>query len=911
MSRLCPDKDIAPILEAAQHWKSVCAVGDGSVFTDATTWTTEHLNELVTHFIDQPDESDDKFLPKLERQLSEASSGTKRLAAEMLWFMFLCPSNVGAEKKRDNIQRVWAWSGSPPLAGDRWMSDAVLGGVGSGGRSFNTNRWRELTMLVRFTLKIKGKRPDERVALFTNAEALAEAIESVPEGGSRQLRHMILFLLFPDEHERIFSASDRRAVVAAFGHVPLDDVDELSPRQIDRNLLAIRQQLEGEHQTSTVDFYASPWAERWQSTTLRRAADQVTASHVLEAIAEIDSNGIPADARSARYDLLHEGRRFPPKYVLSLAAKAATGHPLDRASFTGGQESTAFKILRDLGYVIVTKDSESDDDGVTKLVSKFLEQAKRGDDLSVQGFPKRYRELDVKVSFGKGNFARIPWIAFLGHRQSVSEGIYPVFLLFQDEGVLVLCDGVSEENEAALAWPNADGLQTVRTWFREKYGRNPDRYRESLVRAVYDLSKPLPGASLKGELDAAIDEYQKVLRARLPEPPLTQPDTRIHPIRENVGDAVREFASSLQNCHVSFGEAHDEVVASFIASLLTKPLVILTGLSGSGKTQIAMRFGEWLGDDRLHVAAVRPDWTGAEALFGYEDGLKPALDGRAAWHVPAPLAFMLKAAEDSAHPHLLLLDEMNLAHVERYFADVLSGMESGHPCLPNLIKGTDGVWRPRVNARSHISFPRNLWLVGTVNVDETTYMFSPKVLDRANTFEFRVGGGDLRSDAKKPVRCEQAADSLVRALCAIGADDAWQLDYPPSFASDVGRYLRQLHQLLSLHDLEFGHRVFYESLRFAALAEQAGIDTVERVLDRIVMQKVMPRLHGSRKRLEQPLVGLLQFCRDLPNEVQEPARASTVSVEHDLGGVKLPISYSKASRMLRALRANQFASFTE
>ncbi|WP_367394725.1 AAA family ATPase [Cupriavidus sp. Agwp_2] len=163
------------------------------------------------------------------------------------------------------------------------------------------------------------------------------------------------------------------------------------------------------------------------------------------------------------------------------------------------------------------------------------------------------------------------------------------------------------------------------------------------------------------------------------------------------------------------------LVSAFVSSLVTKPLVILTGLSGSGKTQIAMRFGEWLGKDHLHVAAVRPDWTGAEALFGYEDALKRELDGRAAWSVPGALEFMLKAVHDPQHPYVLLLDEMNLAHVERYFADVLSGMESGKACLPNLQKGIDGCWRIRSGDEARIPFPRNLWIVGTVILSSFAY----------------------------------------------------------------------------------------------------------------------------------------------------------------------------------------------
>ena len=81
----------------------------------------------------------------------------------------------------------------------------------------------------------------------------------------------------------------------------------------------------------------------------------------------------------------------------------------------------------------------------------------------------------------------------------------------------------------------------------------------------------------------------------------------------------------------------------------------------------------------------------------------------------------------------MILDEMNLAHVERYFSDYLSAAESREPVLPNLVvessSGCSGESRP--GAPALLPIPRNLWVVGTVNIDETTYMFSPKVLDRA------------------------------------------------------------------------------------------------------------------------------------------------------------------------------------
>lgn len=378
--------------------------------------------------------------------------------------------------------------------------------------------------------------------------------------------------------------------------------------------------------------------------------------------------------------------------------------------------------------------------------------------------------------------------------------------------------------------------------------------------------------------------------------------------------AQADFSSRLRKSHVVFGQRHEDIVRSFVASLATKRLVILTGLSGSGKTQIALRFGDWLGRGQLMVVPVRPDWTGSEALFGFEDALQPAIDGRRAWHVPDALEFMLRAAGDPGNPYLLVLDEMNLAHVERYFADVLSGMESGHPCLPNLAKGSDGRWRVLPGAEAKIPFPKNLFIVGTVNVDETTYMFSPKVLDRANTIEFRVDTGDLSTDFRRPVPGEPGSPALVRGFLAIAADDGWHQQHPASGLETFTGHLRRLHALLSEGGFEYGHRVFYEAVRFAAMLEAAGDSDPEHALDLQVMQKVLPRLHGTRRRLEATLCALGQFCFDLsfePGAAADGAASRFDPLTRRTGEARLPRSFDKVRRMTRSLRANQFVSFTE
>ena len=141
----------------------------------------------------------------------------------------------------------------------------------------------------------------------------------------------------------------------------------------------------------------------------------------------------------------------------------------------------------------------------------------------------------------------------------------------------------------------------------------------------------------------------------------------------------REFANAVAESGLTFAP-DSTLVRAFLGGLLAKPFAILTGLSGSGKTQLAMRFGDWLGRDtdgrpRYLVVPVRPDWTGPEALLGYEDALRSAEAKVPVWFVPEALQLILRAVDDPTVPYLLVLDEMNLAHVERYFADFLSGAD--------------------------------------------------------------------------------------------------------------------------------------------------------------------------------------------------------------------------------------------
>ena len=253
---------------------------------------------------------------------------------------------------------------------------------------------------------------------------------------------------------------------------------------------------------------------------------------------------------------------------------------------------------------------------------------------------------------------------------------------------------------------------------------------------------------------------------------------------------------------------------------------------------------------------------------------------------------------------------MNLAHVERYFGDFLSGMESRAAVIPNLEPGVDGRWRPSVGGQSHVPIPSNLFVVGTVNVDETTYMFSPKVLDRANVIEFRVSTDELQEDIGPVTSCIPAGKELRYSILQLRQDEWWHKRNLPSYATDFSARLKIIHGILSIDSFEFGHRVYHESQRFAAFYENGGGASVNDALDLQLIQKVLPRLHGSVRRIGPTVSRLAKYCFDM-EEPQTSAAASFDPRSVDESTARLPRSFAKLARMFDNLKAYHFASFVE
>ena len=348
-----------------------------------------------------------------------------------------------------------------------------------------------------------------------------------------------------------------------------------------------------------------------------------------------------------------------------------------------------------------------------------------------------------------------------------------------------------------------------------------------------------------------------------------------------IGDTILSKSNSNENTLMN-------TTTRLITSLASKPFVILAGGTGTGKTKCAIEVArkvcrkQPIGESAdYEVVAVGADWTDTRPLLGYEN----ILGASPSYTVPKALDLIIRASRNPDRPFFLILDEMNLSHVERYFSDFLSIMESKKiDTEASTIKlhankdgmpSTDGNVGGKVEQR--IQWPDNLFVIGTVNIDETTHMFSPKVLDRAHVIEFKPDeaqitaglkaswGKTAQTEANDELKKENEKGTWAEALSGIlfKENRIIKLRKSVDIFNDkdkeiIEKRIMYTWRTLSKTRFSFSHRTAQETAEYIFISHRlleentatlGAPPALNDLIDLAFLQKILPKLNGSAETL--------------------------------------------------------------
>lgn len=324
----------------------------------------------------------------------------------------------------------------------------------------------------------------------------------------------------------------------------------------------------------------------------------------------------------------------------------------------------------------------------------------------------------------------------------------------------------------------------------------------------------------------------------------------------------------------------------YITAIKSKPFLLLAGISGTGKSRIVRELARACWEEgtdeykaqkpkNFQMVQVKPNWHDSSDLIGYVS----RVSGKAEYVAGEFLKFIAKAWEDTETPYFLCLDEMNLAPVEQYFAEYLSVIESrkshedGTVTTDPILEKADEEWYFNLTAsltsdedirkqfnEEGISIPQNLIVVGTVNMDETTFSFSRKVLDRAMTIE--MNEVDLHGGLTKHHESIGKLSNAELVGSAVEGVDVYN-DYTDVCDIALG-YLQKVNDILEGTPFKVAYRTRNEFLLYVVnnlsyCKDKNGNDleqgyVIARALDEITSMKVLSRIEGDDTKVSDELL---------------------------------------------------------
>ena len=391
---------------------------------------------------------------------------------------------------------------------------------------------------------------------------------------------------------------------------------------------------------------------------------------------------------------------------------------------------------------------------------------------------------------------------------------------------------------------------------------------------------------------------------------------------------ARKYFSKITLCnnpHKSIKNTGAIGILPYLTALRTKPFMLLAGISGTGKSRIVRGLAKacWKdGDEEFGknnpknfcMVQVKPNWHDSSELIGYVS----RINGEK--YVVGPfLRFMAKAIKDENTPYFLCLDEMNLAPVEQYFAEYLSVIESRKlntdgsittdPIIPfedteaygTLIDQLFDTEADRVAYKSkdgkRLTIPQNLFVVGTVNMDETTFSFSRKVLDRAMTIEMNevnLSGG-LEEEGSEIGYIGNCIISDAAEGKDVYADNK-------DLCDKVISYLKKVNVALEGTPFKIAYRTRNEFLLYAVNRQLLDKDSqLWQTLDEMTSMKILSRIEGDSERTKEPLNALKTLVeQNIINQIPEPKEGETVTKS---------VSAAKIKEMLDKLDKTSYTSY--
>ncbi len=336
---------------------------------------------------------------------------------------------------------------------------------------------------------------------------------------------------------------------------------------------------------------------------------------------------------------------------------------------------------------------------------------------------------------------------------------------------------------------------------------------------------------------------------------------------------------------------NDKSYRPYLTAIKSKPFLLLAGISGTGKSRIVRELARACWDEgseeykaqkpeNFEMIQVKPNWHDSTELIGYVS----RVSGEPVYVIGDFLRFVTKAWENLDVPYFLCLDEMNLAPVEQYFAEFLSVIESrksdgkGHVTTDPILKKSTEDWYRVLTAEltgdnealrtqfleEGIALPQNLIVVGTVNMDETTFSFSRKVLDRAMTIEMNEvdlwGGLDYKYERIGKLSGDMLIGKAVEGV-DVYADNKEVCDI-------ALEYLKSVNEILDKTPFKVAYRTRNEFLLYVVnnLPYTIGEDGTEysrenviaTALDEITSMKVLSRIEGDDTKVPSSLLAELK-----------------------------------------------------